>query len=71
MTICLALAAIISATLEAQTKPKEGECLPDEIDLGDYCASLPPSGKRGGQEEAHGNEIPGEKHDAGHVERNI
>jgi cell division septation protein DedD len=38
----LALGVMVCLSLEAQTRPKDGECLPDEIDLGEYCASLPP-----------------------------
>ena len=38
------LAGVLAAgLLAAQTRPKQGECLPDEMDMGDYCASLPPA----------------------------
>lgn len=38
----LILGTIICANVDAQTRPKDGECLANEIDLGDFCASLPP-----------------------------
>jgi cell division protein FtsN len=37
-----AILLLAGATL-AQTRAKEGECRPDELDMGDYCASLPPA----------------------------
>ena len=41
--IILLAGVLITGLLVAQTKPKQGECLPDEMDMGDYCASLPPA----------------------------
>jgi hypothetical protein len=34
---------LLSVSSYAQTRPKDGECRPDELDMGDYCASLPPA----------------------------
>jgi hypothetical protein len=36
-------ACLVSGSLFAQTRPKEGECKADEVDMGDYCAGLPPA----------------------------
>lgn len=45
--LCLVLAVSASLVLidqlQAQTRPKDGECEVDEVDMGDYCASLPPA----------------------------
>lgn len=42
-SLALVCACVLSGPLYAQTQPKDGECKPDELDMGDYCASLPPA----------------------------
>jgi cell division septation protein DedD len=47
--VLLVLITVVSASivfsdpLQAQTRPKDGECEANEVDMGDYCASLPPA----------------------------
>ncbi len=36
-------ALLVFDPLPADTRDKEGECRLDEVDMGDYCASLPPA----------------------------
>ncbi len=43
MTVVVLIGSLVFGLLGAQTRPKIDECQPDEVDIGDYCASLPPA----------------------------
>ncbi len=43
LLILMLAGCLLVTTLAAQTRPEGDECRPEEVDMGDYCASLPPA----------------------------